>query len=158
MTNSSPCRWSCTTWLGHQGTTSQWGRKSAITWRTCPARWGAGAGIAAALTPPLQVKEDTINVVFVGKPRGLTDLAHRQRKPGQWVREGRQTLMNRGKLEIGEVSSTKKAKMIKTKSQNHCKMFFFLNCFVLDIVQMALDHPPDPPLPHQVKLKQNYFL
>ena len=32
-----------------------------------------------------QVKEDTINVVFVGKPRGLSDLAHRQRKPGQWV-------------------------------------------------------------------------
>jgi len=34
---------------------------------------------------PKQVKEDTINVVFVGKPRGLSDLAHRQRKPGQWV-------------------------------------------------------------------------
>lgn len=34
---------------------------------------------------PRQVKEDTINVVFVGKPRGLSDLAHRQRKPGQWV-------------------------------------------------------------------------
>jgi len=34
---------------------------------------------------PKQVKEDTINIVFVGKPRGLSDLAHRQRKPGQWV-------------------------------------------------------------------------
>jgi len=34
---------------------------------------------------PKQVKEDTINVVFLGKPRGLSDLAHRQRKPGQWV-------------------------------------------------------------------------
>jgi len=34
---------------------------------------------------PPQVKEDTINVVFLGKARGLKDLASRQRKPGQWV-------------------------------------------------------------------------
>ena len=31
------------------------------------------------------MKKDTIDVVFLGKPRGLSDLAHRQRKPGQWV-------------------------------------------------------------------------
>jgi len=34
---------------------------------------------------PRQVKEDTVNVVYKGKDRGLTDLASRQRKPGQWV-------------------------------------------------------------------------
>jgi len=34
---------------------------------------------------PRQVKEDTVHVVYKGKDRGLTDLASRQRKPGQWV-------------------------------------------------------------------------
>jgi len=34
---------------------------------------------------PDQVKEDTINVVYQGRPRGLKDLASRQRKAGQWV-------------------------------------------------------------------------
>lgn len=34
---------------------------------------------------PEQVKEDTINVVYLGKPKGLTGLASRQRKAGQWV-------------------------------------------------------------------------
>ena len=37
---------------------------------------------------PSQVKQDTIDVVFVGKPRGLRDLSTRQRKPGQWVGQG----------------------------------------------------------------------
>ena len=32
-----------------------------------------------------QVKEDTINVVYMGRPKGLTGLASRQRKAGQWV-------------------------------------------------------------------------
>ena len=40
---------------------------------------------AMILTTPMQMKKDTIDVVFLGKPRGLSDLAHRQRKPGQWV-------------------------------------------------------------------------
>eukprot|EP00090_Calanus_glacialis_P025349 TRINITY_DN39582_c0_g1_i1.p1 TRINITY_DN39582_c0_g1~~TRINITY_DN39582_c0_g1_i1.p1 ORF type:complete len:984 (-),score=341.52 TRINITY_DN39582_c0_g1_i1:173-3124(-) len=34
---------------------------------------------------PEQVKEDTINVVYMGRPKGLTGLASRQRKAGQWV-------------------------------------------------------------------------
>jgi len=34
---------------------------------------------------PEQVKKETIDIVFNGKKRGLSDLAHRQRKDGQWV-------------------------------------------------------------------------
>jgi len=34
---------------------------------------------------PTQVKEDTVNVVYQGRAKGLTDLASRQRKAGQWV-------------------------------------------------------------------------
>jgi len=34
---------------------------------------------------PRQVKEDTVDVVYKGKDRGLINLASRQRKPGQWV-------------------------------------------------------------------------
>ena len=34
---------------------------------------------------PVDVKKNTIEVVFLGKPRGLSDLAHRQRKLGQFV-------------------------------------------------------------------------
>jgi len=34
---------------------------------------------------PEQVKEDTINVVYLGRVKGLSDLGSRQRKAGQWV-------------------------------------------------------------------------
>ena len=36
---------------------------------------------------PDKVKKDTIDVVFKGKPLGLTNLAYRQRKLVQWVRK-----------------------------------------------------------------------
>ena len=36
---------------------------------------------------PDNVKKDTIDVVFKGKPQGLWSLAYRQRKAGQWVRK-----------------------------------------------------------------------
>ena len=34
---------------------------------------------------PEDIQKNMIDVVFVGKKRGLFDLAHRQRKDGQWV-------------------------------------------------------------------------